>query len=83
MGRSLAEDHPGHSEALGRSHCPWHDSGTQLYPVRVRYAWPSELDSMARLAHLHLHARWSDWDKTEFTAMSRSHVSVYASSAGR
>jgi len=53
--------------------------GTQLYPVQVRYAWPSELDLMARLAHLHLRARWSDWDKTEFTALSRSHVSVYAS----
>lgn len=59
------------------------EGGTQLYPVQVRYAWPSELDLMARLAHLHLHVRWSDWDKTEFTAMSRSHVSVYAPSAGR
>ena len=59
------------------------EGGTQLYPVQVRYAWPSELDLMARLAHLHLRSRWSEWDQTEFTAMSRSHVSVYASSAGR
>jgi hypothetical protein len=59
------------------------EGGTQLYPVQVRYAWPSELDLMARLAQLHLRSRWSDWDQTEFTAMSRSHVSVYASSAGR
>ena len=59
------------------------EGGTRLYPIQVRYAWPSELDLMARLAHLHLRVRWSDWDKSEFTAMSRSHVSVYASSAGR
>ena len=51
---------------------------TQLYPVHVRYAWPSELDLMARLAGLHLRARWSDWDKADFTVTSRSHVSVYA-----
>jgi hypothetical protein len=33
---------------------------------------------MARLARLHLRARWSDWDKADFTVTSRSHVSVYA-----
>jgi SAM-dependent methyltransferase len=59
------------------------DGGPQLYPVHIRYAWPSELDLMARLAGLHLRARWSDWDKSTFTATSRSHVSVYACSAGR
>src|SRR5262245_39922680 len=59
------------------------EGGTQLYPVSVRYAWPSELDLMARLAGLQLRARWNDWDKSEFTAMSRAHVSVYACSAGR
>jgi hypothetical protein len=59
------------------------EGGIQLYPVSVRYAWSSELDLMARLAGLQLRARWNDWDKSEFTAMSRSHVSVYACSAGR
>ena len=54
------------------------EGGARLYPVHVRYAWPSELDLMARLAGLHLRARWSYWDKSEFTAASRSHVSVYA-----
>ena len=71
------------SQRIRLHHIVMSNAGTQLYPVQVRYAWPSELDLMARLAHLHLHARWSDWDKTEFTAMSRSHVSVYASSVGR
>ena len=28
------------------------DDGIRLYPVHIRYAWPSELDLMARLAGL-------------------------------
>ena len=42
-----------------------------------RYIWPSELDLMAQLAGLALESRWADWDGSEFTAESRSHVSVY------
>ncbi|MDR6986827.1 SAM-dependent methyltransferase [Paenarthrobacter nitroguajacolicus] len=42
-----------------------------------RYIWPSELDLMARLAGFELESRWADWDRREFTADSRSHVSVY------
>ena len=42
-----------------------------------RYIWPSELDLMARLAGFELEARHADWSGAEFTAESRSHVSVY------
>ena len=42
-----------------------------------RYIWPSELDLMARMAGFELESRWADWDRSEFTADSRSHVSVY------
>ncbi|SEJ48827.1 Methyltransferase domain-containing protein [Arthrobacter sp. yr096] len=42
-----------------------------------RYIWPSELDLMARIAGFELEARWAGWDRSEFTADSRSHVSVY------
>lgn len=42
-----------------------------------RYVWPSELDLMARLAGFELESRWADWDRSEFTADSRSHVSVH------
>ncbi|ASN18585.1 class I SAM-dependent DNA methyltransferase [Arthrobacter sp. YN] len=42
-----------------------------------RYIWPSELDLMARIAGFELEHRWADWDRSEFTAESRSHVSVY------
>lgn len=51
---------------------------TKLYPGgSIRYAWPSELDLMARLAGLRLRERWSDWRRTPFTATSTGHVSVY------
>ncbi|ARC58114.1 hypothetical protein AS850_13605 [Frondihabitans sp. 762G35] len=42
-----------------------------------RYVWPSELDLMARLAGFERESRWADWDRSPFTADSRSHVSVY------
>ena len=53
------------------------EAGTRLYPVQLRYAWPSELDLMARLAGLRLRERWSGWDGAPFTAASGSHISVY------
>lgn len=42
-----------------------------------RYIWPSELDLMAQLAGFSLESRWADWNRSEFIAESRSHVSVY------
>lgn len=42
-----------------------------------RYVWPSELDLMARLAGLEFESRWAGWDRSEFTADSASHVSVW------
>jgi hypothetical protein len=42
-----------------------------------RYIWPSELDLMARLAGFTQESKWADWDRSEFTADSRGHVSVY------
>ncbi|MEV2211494.1 class I SAM-dependent methyltransferase [Streptomyces sp. NPDC050997] len=49
----------------------------QLFRSPHRYIWPAELDLMAQLAGFELEARHADWAGTEFTAESRSHVSVY------
>jgi SAM-dependent methyltransferase len=49
----------------------------RTYPVRIRYAWPAELDLMARLAGLRLRERWGGWEREPFTAASARHVSVY------
>ena len=55
-------------------------SGDQarLLPVQIRFAWPSELDLMAKLAGLELLDRWAGWDKEPFKDDSKFHVSVYA-----
>jgi SAM-dependent methyltransferase len=50
--------------------------GTRLLPVQLRYAWPSELDLMARLAGLRLRERWGGWNREPFTAASGAHVSL-------
>lgn len=52
-------------------------TGARFYPVRIRFAYPSELDLMARLAGLRLRDRWEDWSRMPFTPSSQSHVSVY------
>jgi SAM-dependent methyltransferase len=51
--------------------------GVKLYPVQVRYAWPAELDLMARLAGMRLRDRWSNWQRDPFTAGSANHISIY------
>jgi SAM-dependent methyltransferase len=49
----------------------------QLFRSPHRYIWPAELDLMAQLAGFELVTRHADWGGAEFTAESRSHVSVY------
>ncbi len=56
------------------------ETGTRILPINLRYAWPAELDLMARLAGLRLVARWGGWRRQTFTASSTSHVSVYRAS---
>ncbi|HEU4354108.1 MAG TPA: class I SAM-dependent methyltransferase [Actinomycetota bacterium] len=51
-------------------------SGIRMYPVEIRYVWPSELDLMARLAGLRLRERWGGWHGEPYTGEGR-HVSVY------
>lgn len=52
-------------------------AGISVRPVRLRYAWPAELDLMAQLAGLRLRSRRSDWERRPFTADSTNHVTVY------
>ncbi len=49
----------------------------EIVPVSLRYAWPSELDLMAKLAGLSLRDRWGGWDRRPFTDDSTQHVSVW------
>jgi SAM-dependent methyltransferase len=54
------------------------DGRVLSFPVEFRYVWPAELDLMARIAGLGLEHRWAGWRREPFTALSRSHVSVWA-----
>jgi SAM-dependent methyltransferase len=53
------------------------DGRVDLRPIQIRYAWPCELDLMAKFAGLRLGHRWSDWQRRPFTASSGTHISVY------
>jgi SAM-dependent methyltransferase len=54
-----------------------HGAPARVLSFAIRYAWPSEIDLMARLAGLEPEARFSSWRRAPFDARSRSHVSVY------
>jgi SAM-dependent methyltransferase len=45
--------------------------------IPFRYAWPAEMDLMARIAGMSLKYRWADWDRSELTAESTRHVSIW------
>jgi hypothetical protein len=56
-------------------------AGVTFNPVMQRYAWPSELDLMARMAGLALQARFGGWHRQPFTANSDNVISVYSRAA--
>jgi len=65
------------TQGLTSNHFVIDDGRVSSFPVEGRYAWPSELDLMARLAGMRLSERWAGWKRETFTSLSRSHVSVY------
>jgi SAM-dependent methyltransferase len=54
------------------------DRVVDIVPIRIRYAHVAELDLMARVAGLTLHARWAGSGKEPFGPGATKHVSVYA-----
>ncbi|HEY5865413.1 MAG TPA: class I SAM-dependent methyltransferase [Candidatus Tectomicrobia bacterium] len=65
------------TQTIEESHVSLASAGVRLNPVVQRYAWPSELDLMARLAGLRLKDRWGGWNREPFNSTSSTHVSVY------
>ncbi|HEX6763561.1 MAG TPA: class I SAM-dependent methyltransferase [Gaiellaceae bacterium] len=65
------------TQRFSSQHYTFSGSGVEAHPFEFRYAWPAELDLMARIAGLQLGDRWAGWHREPFTALSRSHVSVY------
>lgn len=69
--------HDAGRQMIEEGHVSLSPAGIHLNPVVQRYAWPSELDLMARLAGLRLKNRWGGWDQEPFSSDSIMHVSVY------
>lgn len=79
-----AEDHVGVDEYDAVTQQMWShhysrddDGRYHRASVPFRFAWPAELDLMARIAGLRLRERWADWRRTPFAADSDAHVSVW------
>ena len=76
------------NQVLEESHVSLSGKGIRLNPVVQRYAWPAEMDLMARLAGLRLTERWLGWSLQPWTGRWMSNreriVSVWtrAASAG-
>ena len=64
-------------QRLKSQHVVIRNGEVRLYPVEVRYAWPAELDLMARIAGLRLRHRWSSWERDEIRPVSARQISVY------
>jgi SAM-dependent methyltransferase len=63
-------------QMLDESHVFISSTGVHLNPIVQRYAWPAELDLMARIAGLRLKERWGGWNHEPFTGKGNV-VSVY------
>jgi SAM-dependent methyltransferase len=72
----VSQHDPLHQRVIAQ-HVVITQGNTRLFPVQIRYAWPSELDLMAQLAGLRLKERWSNWQRSPFTSSSTAHVSIY------
>jgi hypothetical protein len=65
------------TQRLSGQHFHFAGGTVEASPTEMRYAWPAELDLMARLAGMRLEHRWGGWRREPFTNLSPSHVSVY------
>jgi hypothetical protein len=64
-------------QRIDENHVSLSGAGVRLFPVAQRYAWPGELDLMARIAGLRLKERWAGWNREPVAAASSNLVSVY------
>jgi hypothetical protein len=65
------------TQRLSGQHYDFVDGVFEPSPIELRYAWPAELDLMARLAGMRLEGRYGGWRREPFTGLSPAHVSVY------
>lgn len=70
------------NQVLDENHVSLTADGIRFNPVVQRYAWPAEMDLMARIAGLRLRERWLGWERQPWTGRWMSNkeriVSVWA-----
>jgi SAM-dependent methyltransferase len=74
--RLVAVRHDPVDQRFDGQHVLMTNEGIRLAPVSMRYAWPSELDLMARMAGLVRRHRWGGWRREPYTGTG-NHVTVY------
>jgi SAM-dependent methyltransferase len=65
------------TQLLEENHVRLTPNGITMAPIVCRLITPGEMDLMARMAGLHLVARYATWQRTEFNAHSTAHISIY------
>jgi SAM-dependent methyltransferase len=65
------------NQLIKENHIEIREEGIKLYPAFPRYAWPSEMDLMARLAGLTPEGRWGDWGNVPFDSWSENYIGLY------
>jgi SAM-dependent methyltransferase len=65
------------TQRVHSQHIVVEEGQTRLFPVSLRFSYPSELDLMARLAGMQLRERWGGWDRKPFDSASQIHISVW------
>jgi hypothetical protein len=55
------------NQTLDENHVSLTEHGIRFNPVVQRYAWPAEMDLMARMAGLRLRERWLGWERQPWT----------------
>jgi SAM-dependent methyltransferase len=83
VGRAFLEvsRHDAGNQRVSSQLVVFEETGFRMFPVELRYIWPSELDLMAALAGLRLRERWRGWNREPFTG-ELTHVSVYERAPG-
>jgi SAM-dependent methyltransferase len=78
-----AGTHDAVNQRVTENHIVIRENGIRLYPSVIRYAWPSELELMARLAGLSRTARYADWAATPYGNGADNHIAVYQKTGSR
>jgi len=65
------------TQLFSSTHVTVTPDGGRFRSIPFRYAWPAEMDLMARIAGMRLKHRWADWDRSPFEHESTKQVSVW------